>query len=252
MTLSKAMFETTTSVPVLGIMDAQSTQSAEAAGYAASYFNGYDVVRSQLGKTNEGLISPSELSASLRHIKEESDFPVIVDAESGFGNQLTTYFVTQDLERSGAAGLVINDQIFPAHTAATETQLIEFSDFVAKLKAAKDAFDDPETLLFAELDGVSEYGQAGLVKRVEYLTTHKLADVILIGHVSEADFEGVAALAREQVIGLVVNTVRDAYFDANRATAFRTIFYTGTLSEARQQAEQRVATQLKQQKEAAK
>lgn len=252
MTLSKATFETTTPVSVLGVMDAQSTQSVEAAGYVASYFNGYDVVRSQLGKTNEGLISPSELSASLRHVKEESDFPVIVDAESGFGNQLTTYFVTQDLERSGAAGLVINDQIFPAHTAAAETQLIEFSDFVAKLKAAKDAFDDPETLLFAELDGVSAYGQTGLAKRVEYLKVNELADVILIGHVSEADFEGVAALAQQQAIGLVINTVRDAYFDASQATAFKTIFYTGALSQARQQAEQQVARQLEQTKEATK
>lgn len=238
MTISAASFTSKQQVIVPGVADAQSAQTVQEAGFEAAYLNGYDVVQAQLAQTNEGLTSPSEVSDVLRHVKENVAGPVIVDAQSGFGNQLTTYFVVQDLERSGAAGIVINDQIFPAHTANDEAESIEFSDFVAKLKAAKDAFDDPDTLLFAELDGVKDYGADGLAKRVAYLKQHQLADVIVVGHVSEEAFAEVDALAAAQSIGAVINDVRDSYFDAQQETHFTTIFHTGTVSAARKQAEQ--------------
>ncbi|ANZ60841.1 hypothetical protein AYR62_14840 [Secundilactobacillus paracollinoides] len=238
MTITAATFTSDDQTIIPGVADAQSAQTVQEAGFSAAYLNGYDVVRTQLGQTNEGLTSPSEMGDVLRHVKENVTGPVIVDAESGFGNQLTTYFVAQNLERSGAAGLVINDQIFPAHTNDAEVAIIAFSDFVAKLKAAKDAFDDAQTLLFAELDGVQAYGADGLAKRVAYLKQHNLADVILVGHVSEDTFAAVDALAETQAIGAVINDVRDGYFSGEPASHFTAVFHTGAISAARKQAEQ--------------
>ncbi|GAX02552.1 carboxyvinyl-carboxyphosphonate phosphorylmutase [Secundilactobacillus pentosiphilus] len=242
----KETFAQASMTTVVGTMDAQSTNTVEQSGYPAAYLNSYDVVRAELGAANEGLMSPSELSAELRHVKERGQFPVVVDAQSGFGNQLTTYFVAQDLERSGAAGVVLNDQIFPAHTAQDEVTMIEFSDFVAKLKAAKASFEDPETMLFAELDGVQLYQVDGLRKRLEYLQQNQLADCVLVGHVSQDQFAAVADLAHSASFGLVVNTVRDQ-FTADQDLAsqgFKAVFYTGVLSAARQAAEKQAVQQF--------
>lgn len=242
----KEVFNQESVTTVIGTMDAQSTNTVEKNGFNAAYFNGYDVVRAQLGATNEGLISPSELSAELRHVKEHGNFPVIVDAQSGFGNQLTTYYVVQDLERSGAAGIVLNDQIFPAHTAQNEVTMIEFSDFVAKLKAAKAAFDNEETMLFAELDGVQNYQTDGLRKRIQYIQENHLADFVLVGHVTQDQYSAVADLTDTASFGLVVNTVRD-HFASNEDLAnrgFSALFYTGVLSTARQSAEEQATQQF--------
>lgn len=251
MTLNETLFNERRGTPIVGIMDAQSMANVQASGLPAAYLNGYDLVRAVLGGTNEGLISPSEIAAQLRHIKEQTSFPVIVDAESGFGNQLTTYFVAQDLERSGAAGIVINDQIFPAHTAQSKTTMIEFSDFVAKLKAARAAFDDSETRLFAELDGGQIYGGEGLLKRIQYIQANELADGVLVGHATTETLAEVAADEYISPVGLVVNQVRDTQlrFDP---TEFSTVFYTGKLTEARQVAEQQALQQLMTKVEVAK
>ncbi len=242
----KEVFDQKSVTTVIGTMDAQSTNTVEKNGFNAAYFNGYDVVRAQLGATNEGLISPSELSAELRHVKEHGNFPVIVDAQSGFGNQLTTYYVVQDLERSGAAGIVLNDQIFPAHTAQNEVTMIEFSDFVAKLKAGRAAFDDEKTMLFAELDGIQEYGADGLRKRIQYIQQNQLADFVLVGHVTPDQFAAVADMTKNESFGLVVNTVRDQFASAEDLAdqGFSALFYTGVLSAARQSAEEQAVQQF--------
>lgn len=237
MSFSKEIFTGKQSIIVPGVMDSQSTQSVRQGGFEAAYLNGYDVVKSQLGKTNEGLISPSEMSVVIRHVKENTTFPLIVDAQSGFGNQLTTYFVVQDFERSGADGVVINDQIFPSHTNDDEVDIIDFSDFVAKLKATKDVFEDPTTVLFAELDGVQTYGVDGLAKRIAYLEKEAVADVILVGHLGKNQFDEIDSLAETQQIGAVFNEEDENYFVDNH---FSPIFRTGVISKARMEAEQRI------------
>lgn len=233
---------------VPGVADAQATKSFATGHFSSVYLNGFDVVQTQLAQKNEGLISPTEMATTLRHIQERSTVPVIVDAESGFGNQLTTYFVARDFERSGAAGVVVNDQIFPSHTADQQIVVAPFAEFVAKLKAARDSFDNPQTLLFAELDGFDTYGFEGFKKRVDYLHKNQLADVVLAGHVTPKVVEQLAQFAQANPLGLVANAEQQATLK-QFSNAFSTVFYRGVVTQARQVAEQQLVQQLQAQVE---
>lgn len=232
----------TTVVP--GVNDAQSLQTViQQKQFPTVYLNGYDLTYSLLAQKNEGLISPSEVAATLRHMREYNELPILVDAASGFGNQLTAYYVVRDFERSGAAGVVINDQMFPSHTSSNKDvslKLLAFNEFVAKLKAARGALENPQTLVMAKLDGIKVYGDEQLAKRIVYLQDHDLADLVLVdGLQSKQDLTQVASLASQMPLGVVLNIqlhpelkqMITSYSD------FKAVFYIGGVTAARGTAE---------------
>ena len=114
---------------------------------------------SKLGRSDVGLTTVTELADTLAHITERVEIPVIVDADTGFGNSLNTRRTVQLLERAGAAMLQIEDQTFPKRCGHLDGKsVVSTAEMCGKLKAALDARRSSATLIMARTDAVAIHG----------------------------------------------------------------------------------------------
>ncbi|EWM46260.1 2,3-dimethylmalate lyase [Bordetella holmesii 35009] len=100
-----------------GVYDALSALIAEQTGFDALYLSGASIAYSRLGRSDVGLTTYSEVESVLGRITERVRCPVIVDADTGFGNALNVQRTVRGLERAGAAMIQLEDQDFPSVAA---------------------------------------------------------------------------------------------------------------------------------------
>ena len=123
-----------------GVYDALSALIAEQAGFEALYLSGASIAYSRLGRSDIGLTTPTEVAQTLAHITDRVALPVIVDADTGFGNALNTQRTVRDFERAGAAMIQIEDQTFPKRCGHLDGKgVVPVAEMQGKLKAALDA-----------------------------------------------------------------------------------------------------------------
>ena len=96
-----------------GIYDALTALVAEQAGFEALYLSGASIAYTRLGRSDVGLTTATEVADTLARITERVQLPVIVDADTGFGNALNTQRTVRAFERAGAAMIQLEDQTFP-------------------------------------------------------------------------------------------------------------------------------------------
>ena len=96
-----------------GVYDALSALLAQQAGFEALYLSGASIAYTLLGRSDVGLTTYTEVQQVLGHITERVDTPVIVDADTGFGNALNVMRTVKGFERAGAAMIQLEDQTFP-------------------------------------------------------------------------------------------------------------------------------------------
>ena len=130
-----------------------------------------------LGVDNEGLLSLSEYGHFFRKLRLVSSLPLIADAQSGFGNALNTYETAQELARSGADYLLLNDQKYPSHSL-TPNAAENLPDFLGKIKAAQDGLVDSNCQLILKFCGTAFYGLSGLKERIELAQALKINFVL--------------------------------------------------------------------------
>jgi 2-methylisocitrate lyase-like PEP mutase family enzyme len=138
----------------------------EDAGYPATYVTGAGIANSYLGMPDIGLLSLTELSAHVAAMRNVVDSPLIVDADTGFGDAVNTWHTVRVLERAGASAVQIEDQTFPkrcGHFAGKST--IPSEEMVEKVRAAVDARTDPNLLIVARTDARAEQGLAEACRR---------------------------------------------------------------------------------------
>jgi 2-methylisocitrate lyase-like PEP mutase family enzyme len=122
-------------------------------GFPAVYVTGAGIANMSLGVPDIGLVTLTELAGHVATIADAVDVPVLVDADTGFGNALNVARTVRLLERAGAAGLQLEDQVFPkkcGHFAGK--QVIACRDMVGKIKAAVDARTDADLQIVARTD----------------------------------------------------------------------------------------------------
>lgn len=163
-----------------GIYDAFSALMVERAGFEAAYLSGASIAYTRLGRPDLGLVSFAEVLGTLQAITERIGIPVIVDADTGFGNALNTIRTVREFERAGAAALQLEDQSMPKRCGHLDGKtLIPCSEMVGKLKAAVDARRHAGTLIVARTDAVAVEGVDAAFERAErYLEAG--ADVLFI------------------------------------------------------------------------
>ena len=109
----KSRLQQPSAVLAPGVYDALSALLAEQAGFEALYLSGASIAYTRLGRSDIGLTTATEVAQTLAHITDRVRLPVIVDADTGFGNALNTQRTVRDFERAGAAMIQIEDQTFP-------------------------------------------------------------------------------------------------------------------------------------------
>lgn len=151
-----------------GIYDALSALIAEQAGFEALYLSGASIAYTRLGRADIGLTTYSEVADTLARITERVRVPVIVDADTGFGNALNVQRTVRGFERAGAAMIQLEDQTFPKRCGHLEGKaLVPVAEMQGKLRAALDARASADTLVIARTDAIAVEGLDRALERAE-------------------------------------------------------------------------------------
>ncbi len=151
-----------------GVYDALSALLAEQAGFEAIYLSGASVAYTQLGRPDIGLVSLDHLADVTRRITERVNLPLIVDADTGFGNALNVQRTVKMLERAGASAIQLEDQTFPKRCGHLRGKgVIPASEMAGKIRAAVDARRSPQTLIIARTDAIAVEGFDAAMDRAE-------------------------------------------------------------------------------------
>jgi 2-methylisocitrate lyase-like PEP mutase family enzyme len=163
-----------------GVYDGLTASLAEAAGFEALYLSGAAVAYTRLGRPDIGLTTASEMADTMTLIADRTALPVIIDADTGFGNALNAQRTMRLYERAGGSALQIEDQTYPKRCGhLADKFLIPAAEMVGKIAAMADARASDETLIIARTDAISVEGFAAAVDRAEaYLEAG--ADVLFI------------------------------------------------------------------------
>jgi 2-methylisocitrate lyase-like PEP mutase family enzyme len=142
-----------------GAANALTARVIEDLGFAAIYVTGAGVTNTFLGMPDIGLISVTELAIHVGAMREAVALPLIVDADTGFGNALNVGRTIQTLERAGANAIQIEDQDFPKRCGHfSGKSVIPCAEMVQKIRAAVDARNDPDLVIMARTDAIAVNG----------------------------------------------------------------------------------------------
>ncbi|MFP5229403.1 MAG: oxaloacetate decarboxylase [Acidobacteriota bacterium] len=142
-----------------GAFDCLSARSVELAGFSAIYMTGMGTSASRLGLPDYGLATMSEMVVNASAMAASVGIPIIADADTGYGNELNMARTVYEYERHGAAGIHIEDQVFPKKCGHLDKkQVIARADFVSKIRVAVKARTSPDFIIIARTDSNAVLG----------------------------------------------------------------------------------------------
>ena len=220
-----------------GVYDALTALLVERAGFEAAFLSGASIAYTQLGRPDVGLMSLDNVADVTRRICDRVETPLIVDADTGFGNALNVQRTVRVLERAGAAAIQLEDQTYPKRCGHLTGKTVEpAAVMVGKIKAATDARRSDDTLIVARTDAIAVEGvDAALERGAAYLEAG--ADVLFIeAPQSEEQMRRITG-AFAQRIPLLANMVEGGntpILDAGQLTAlgYRLVITPGALVRA--------------------
>jgi 2-methylisocitrate lyase-like PEP mutase family enzyme len=137
-------------------------------GFEAIYLSGAGLTNTYLGMPDLGFIGLPEIAQHTATIRDATDLPIIVDADTGFGNALNVRHTIRTLERAGASAIQIEDQVNPkrcGHFAGKD--VVSLDEARSRIKAAADARQDPNLLIVARTDARSTLGANAAIERAQ-------------------------------------------------------------------------------------
>src|SRR5947208_10781325 len=154
-----------------GAYDALSARLIAQAGFPAVYMTGFGTAASVLGQPDVGLLTMSEMLSRAAAIASViasvvCNLPLIADADTGYGNPINVRRTIREYERTGVAGLHLEDQVWPKRCGHMEgKQVIPMDEMVQKIRAAVDARQDPDFVIIARTDANAVYGFEDALRR---------------------------------------------------------------------------------------
>lgn len=148
-----------------GVFDGLSALLAKQAGFSLLYASGGAIARS-CGYPDIGLLTMTEVCATLSHLVNVTGLPIIADADTGFGNAINTQRTVQAYERIGVAGLHLEDQTFPKRCGhLNDKSLISTDEMCQKINVARTSLQDPDFILIARTDAIAVEGFEKAIER---------------------------------------------------------------------------------------
>ena len=190
-----------------GVFDALSARIAEQIGFEAMFQTGYGSSAALLGMPDFGFLNASETVDNARRIIRAVSVPVLVDADTGYGNPLNVWRIVRDLESLGAAGIFLEDQIWPkrcGHMAGKD--VISKDDYMPKLKAALEARRSKDFVIVARTDARAPIGLGEAIERGKAYRKAG-ADVIFVE--APTSIQELKKVADEIDAPLVANMIED-------------------------------------------
>lgn len=164
----------------IGAWDALTASLANQAGAEAIYLSGSCVASSVTADPDVGLITMTEMVRRARQTSRVIDIPLIADADTGYGNEISVRRTVDEYERAGVDAIQIEDQLFPKKCGHFEgKQLIPAPDFAVKVEAAVDVRESDSFLVIARTDAIATDGIEEAIRRAK-LYKRAGADVLFI------------------------------------------------------------------------
>ena len=168
--LRKLLVDNSKPLVVPGVYDAIGAKIAQKAGFEAMFQTGYGTSATLLGLPDYGFIGATETIENARRICSAVSVPVIVDADTGYGNPLSVWKLVTELESAGANGIFLEDQKWPkrcGHMSGKE--VIPKEEYSQKLQAALDARTSKDFIIVASTDARATEGLDAAIERgLEY------------------------------------------------------------------------------------
>ena len=150
-----------------GAYDALSARLAERAGFELTFISGYSVSAARLGEPDFGLLTQSEIVDAARSVCRAVRIPVIVDADTGYGNPLNVIRTVNELIDAGAAGMFLEDQVWPKRCGHMRgKKVVPLEEYLPKIRAAADARAGRDFFIVARTDARQAIGLDEAIRRV--------------------------------------------------------------------------------------
>jgi 2-methylisocitrate lyase-like PEP mutase family enzyme len=233
---------------VPGAANALFARVAEDVGYPVVYATGAGIANMHLGAPDIGLTSVTEVASTVAAMADAVSIPIIVDADTGFGNPVNMVHTVRVLERAGAAGLQIEDQVFPKKCGHfTGKDVIHVDEMLQKIKAAVDSRKDGDLQIIARTDARAVEGIDRAIERAQRFAEAG-ADITFVE--APLSVEELERVAREIAVPQVANIVYggrtpDPGHAAFARMGFAIVLYANAGLQAALQATSEVFSRLK-------
>lgn len=162
------VLETAPTLVFPGIYDTLSAKLAEQAGFELAFVSGYAVAATLIGEPDMGLLTQTEVVERARQICRTVSIPVLVDADTGYGNPLNVVRTVNELMAAGAAGCFLEDQVWPKRCGHMRgKKVVERAEYLEKIQAAVETRGDHDFFIVARTDAISSVDLDEAVARVE-------------------------------------------------------------------------------------
>ncbi len=151
-----------------GVYDTLSAKMAEHVGFKLAFVSGYAVSATSIGEPDVGLLTQSEIIDRARRICNSVTIPIIVDADTGYGNPLNVTRTVKELIQAGAAGCFLEDQQWPKRCGHMQgKRVIPRDEYIGKIRAAVDAKEEADFFIVARTDAIAAVDVDEAVARAE-------------------------------------------------------------------------------------
>jgi 2-methylisocitrate lyase-like PEP mutase family enzyme len=186
-----------------GVYDALSAKLVERAGFPLTFISGYSVAATQLGLPDFGYLTQTEMVATAKRVCNTVKIPVIIDADTGYGNALNVIRTVNELIEAGAAGMFLEDQVWPKRCGHMKgKRVIPVEEHVHKIRAAVDARKERDFFIVARTDARQVNGLEDAIARCR---KYKEAGADALFIEAPRDVDELKTLARELPPPLVAN-----------------------------------------------
>jgi methylisocitrate lyase len=150
-----------------GVYDTLSAKLAERAGFPLAFISGYSVAATAIGEPDLGLLTQTEIVEQARRVCRSVRIPIIVDADTGYGNPLNVIRTVRELISAGAAGCFLEDQQWPKKCGHMRgKRVIDRDEYLDKIRAAADTRGNADFFIVARTDALAPKGLDEAIERV--------------------------------------------------------------------------------------
>ena len=183
----QALAEARRGVLVPGAFNAMSARLIADLGFEAIYVTGAGVTNMWFGMPDQGFMGLTDIADHTARIRDAVEVPLLVDADTGFGNAVNTYHAVRTLERAGADCIQLEDQVSPKRCGHFNGKaVIETSEMLGKIRAAVDARRNEDTLIMARTDAAAIHGFEAAIERAQAFQEAG-ADILFVEAVTKAE-----------------------------------------------------------------
>jgi 2-methylisocitrate lyase-like PEP mutase family enzyme len=174
-------------VVVPGAFNALSARVVADMGFEAVYVTGAGVTNMSLGLPDQAFMGLRDIADHTARIRDAVELPLIVDADTGFGNALNTYHTVRTLERAGADCIQLEDQVSPKRCGHFNGKdVIATEEMLGKIRAACDARRDADLMIMARTDAAAVHGFEAAIERAQRFAEAG-ADILFVEAVTTLD-----------------------------------------------------------------